>query len=91
MSSVSSSDRRRQDDRVNKTREEFEAKESESQKKQRAELEAVNKKHYAEINRLSDDFGKEMEELKQHYRETLSERDQANIRKTDDVRNLYKD
>ena len=91
MSSVSSSDRRRQDDRVRKAREEYEAKESESQKAQRAEMERLNKRHYEALNRVSEDFGREMEELKDHYRATLSDRDQANIRKIEDVRNVYRE
>jgi hypothetical protein len=91
MSSISSSDRSRTDDRVVKQREEYDTKETENQKKQKAEVEALNKKHNAELNRISDDFGKEMETIKQHYRETLTDRDQANIRKVDDVRTLYRD
>lgn len=88
MSSVSSSDR---GDRVRKVREEYEAKEAENQKKKKAEVDSLNSKHYEEINRLSDDFGHEMEQLKQHYRENLTDRDQANMRKVDDLRALYKD
>ncbi|WP_413291435.1 hypothetical protein [Bdellovibrio sp. HCB337] len=92
MSSVGgASDSKRQDDRVRKTREDYESREAENQKRQKAEMEHLNKKHYAEINRITADFDREMDELKSHYRQNLNERDQSNIRKVDEVRNLYKE
>lgn len=90
MSSVGSSDRKSQDDRVRQTREEYETRETENQRKQKAEMDRLNQSHYAEVNRLSEEFNNEMDSLKNHYRESLSERDQANMRKVDEVRNLYK-
>lgn len=90
MSSVGASDRSA-NDRVRKTREEYETRDAENQKKKKAEIDSLSQKHYEEIRRLSDDFEREMEELKNQYRTSLSERDQSNNRKIEEVRNLYKE
>jgi len=90
MSSVGASDRSA-NDRVRKTREEYETRDAENQKKKKAEIDSLSKKHYEEIRRLSDDFEREMEDLKSQYRTSLNERDQSNNRKIEEVRNLYKE
>jgi hypothetical protein len=45
MSSISSSDRSRQDDRVRQTREEYESREAENTKKKNREVSRLQKRH----------------------------------------------
>jgi hypothetical protein len=91
MSSVGASDRKSNDERIRKTREEYESKEAENQKKQKAEMELLNHKHHEELSRLSDDFDRQIDELKDQFRSSMSDRDQNNTRKVDEVRNLYRE
>jgi len=91
MSSVGASDRKSSDDRIRKTREEYETKEAENQRKQKAEMELLNRKHHEELSRLSDDFDRQIDELKNQFRSSMSERDQNNTRKVDEVRNIYRE
>lgn len=90
MSSISSSDRARQDERVNKTREEYETREAENAKKKNQEISRLQKRHNDEVHSITEDYESRIADLKNNTREKLTERDQNNNRKIEDIRNLYR-
>lgn len=91
MSSISSSDRARQDDKIRQTREEYENRETESNKKRKAEMSRLEKRHNEEINRISDEYESRLGALKERNRETITEKDFSNNRKIEEVRQAYRD
>lgn len=91
MSSISSSDRSRYDEKVRQTREEYENRESENTKKRNEELKRLEKKHGDEIRSISDSYENRILELKDRNRETISNRDNENNRKIEEVRQAYRE
>lgn len=91
MSSISSSDRARQDDIVRNTREDYENRETENNKRRAQELKRMETRHHDEIKNITDDYETRIAELKDRNRETLSDRDMANNRKIDEVRQTYRE
>ncbi len=90
MSSISSSDRSRQDDRVRQTREEYESREAENTKKKNREVSRLQKRHNEEVSQITEDYEDRIAQMKEGHRATLNERDQSNNRKIEDIRNLYR-
>lgn len=92
MSSISSSsDRTRQDEIVRQTREESEARETESAKRRSAEAKRAEDRHRNEIKNITDEYESRIADLKDRNRETLTDRDFNNNRKIDEVRQTYRD
>ena len=91
MSSISSSDRARQDDKIRQTREEYENREAENAKKRKAEVTRLEKRHHDEINKISESYEDRIEALKSRNRDVISEKDAANNRKIEEVRNTYRE
>ncbi|KHD87334.1 MAG: hypothetical protein OM95_15055 [Bdellovibrio sp. ArHS] len=91
MSSISSSDRARQDDKIRQTREEYENRESENAKRRNAELKRLEQRHSEEIRNITDNYEERIAELKERNRETLTDRDFENNRKIDEVRQTYRE
>lgn len=91
MSSISSSDRARQDERIRQTREEYENRESENTKKRKAEIQRLEQRHHDEIKNITEEYESRIAELKDRSRETLTERDFANAKKIDEVRQTYRE
>lgn len=91
MSSISSSDRSRQDDKIRQTREEYEGREAENAKKRKAEMSRLEKRHNEEISKIADEYESRLESLKDRNRETITEKDFSNNRKIEEVRQAYRD
>ena len=91
MSSVSSSDRARYDERIRQMREEHENREAENAKRRKAEVARLNEKHAQEVEDLKENFSERTEGLKERNRETLTRRDYENQQKIDDVRQIYRE
>lgn len=91
MSSISSNDRRRTDDRVRQTREEYENREAENNKKKNAEIQKLQERHRREIDNISANYEQRIEDIKGNAREAMSDRDVANSRKIDEVRQVYRE
>jgi hypothetical protein len=91
MSSISSSDRSRQDDKIRQTREEYEGRESENVKKRKSEMSRLEKRHNEEISKIADDYETRLESLKDRNRDTITEKDFSNNRKIEEVRQAYRE
>ena len=87
MSSISSSDRARQDEKIRQTREEFENRESEAAKRRQAEMKRLESSHNEELRKITETYEGQLAEIKDRNRETLSGRDFENNRKIEEVRN----
>jgi len=91
MSSISASDRARQDETIRQTREEYENREAENAKRKKAEVTQLQQRHNDEVESIKDTYEDRIADLKSRNRETLSRRDQENSRKVEDLRGLYRE
>lgn len=91
MSSISSSDRARQDDKIRQTREEYESRELENSKRRNAELKRLEQNYAEQLKNVTENYEDQLTDLKSRSRESLNERDFANNRKIEEVRQTYRD
>lgn len=89
MSSISASDRNRQNEDVRSTREEYQDKEAELIKKQKKELARLEQRHSEAIDNIKKDFNEEIAGLRNKNREMLTKKDVDNQEKIDKVRSMY--
>lgn len=91
MSSISSSDRSRQDDKIRQTREEYETRESENAKRRKAEIQRLEQRHNDEVRKITENYENRIAELKDRNRETMNDKDFENNRKIEEVRQTYRE
>jgi hypothetical protein len=91
MSSISATDRARQDEQIRQTREEYENREAEGNKRKKAEVQQLQKRHGEEVESIKDSYENRIAELKDRNRETINQRDVDNNRKIEDLRGLYRE
>lgn len=91
MSSISSSDRNRLEEKIRQTREEYENRESENLKRRNAEKKRLEEQHNDEVKNISDIYEGRIAKLKERNKEALTDRDFENNRKIDEVRQTYRE
>jgi hypothetical protein len=89
MSSITPSDRSKQTDELRNQREEYQGREAEEVKKHKREMRRLNQKHDQEVENLKKNYEGQMQNLRERSSEQLSEKDQQNIAKVDELRSLY--
>ena len=90
MSSVGSADRSA-DDRVRRTREEYENREAEQAKKKAAELKRLHDRHQEELENTKAVYENRLDNLKSRSQTLLSERDQEHQEDIEFLRQMYRD
>jgi hypothetical protein len=86
---VNATDRSRNDDILQKTRDEYDNRESESSRRKNEELKNAERRHNAEIKKLTENFEAKVADLQRRNYETLSDKDLKNQKSIDDLRHLY--
>jgi hypothetical protein len=89
MSSITPSDRSKQTDELRNQREEYQGREAEEVKKHKREMRRLNQKHDQEVENLKKNYESQLQGLRERSSEQLSEKDQQNIAKVDELRSLY--
>lgn len=92
MSSVgpsSASDRNGQDDKIRRTRENYQQKEGETVKKHSQEIRRLTEAHQTEIEKLKKAHDEELAELKEKSQEVLNRHDVKYQREMDELREMY--
>lgn len=91
MSSISASERRQYEDRLRETREEYENREAEANKRKAAEMKRMQQQQQKQLDSLSDGYEKRIADLQSHSREVITERDQANRNDIEEVRKMHQE
>lgn len=89
MSSISASDRSRTTDEVRRAREDYENRETEATKKHRREVKRLSQSHEKEVQELKDYFKEQIDSVRVKSSEAMSKREQEHIAKTEKLRSMY--
>lgn len=86
---ITPAERRSYDERLQKTREDYETRESELQKRRNEELKRLEKRHREELAKVSEDYQRQLEEIQNRNRETMTDRDRRHRDEVDEIKGLY--
>lgn len=88
---ITPAERRGYDERVRQTREEYENRETDANKRRSEEIKRLEKRHREEVARLNEDYQNQIDSLQSNNRETLTERDQKHRNEVAEIKGLYMD
>jgi hypothetical protein len=91
MSSVTATDRNRADETIRRNREEYQNRENQLIKRHKQEVKHLTEENQKEIEELKGDYSEQLDEMREKMRETLTNKDQQNLKKIDDMRQAYLD
>lgn len=89
MSSINSSDRNSADEQIRRTRDAYQARESETAKRQKTEVKNLTEAHQAELEKVRESHAGEIETLKGRTKEAITKRDMRYQKEIDDLREMH--
>ncbi len=87
--SVSAADRARIDEQNTKTRDEYEARETETVRRKNNELKNAEARHNEEIQKLTEDFQKQVDKLQRRSTESLTSRDEKHRNSVEELKTFF--
>lgn len=91
MSSISGSERANRNNEVRQIKEEYEAREVQSSKKKKKEIENLKKAQAAALANVEKTYTENLNESRQASREVMSDRDRKNQEKIEEVRTVFRE
>lgn len=91
MSSIGASERARAADEIREARDEYEAREARNVNRQRKELKKASQKHVEEVNKLQQQYGAQVDEVKDRQKEVMTAREQKFQNEIQRVKDLHLD
>jgi hypothetical protein len=81
----------RAEDKLRQAREEYEGREVDAAKRRAAEAKRQQGHQVEEIKNLAEEYDQRLNEVKEHNRQVMSEKDLSNNQKIDEVRQVFRD